>query len=96
MEAKLDLGTHGSGVSHGGFGRSLLQECLDRLNQARVDAPAPCQSGVESEDSSNPPQFTDKLHGPQFIHDIGPRCLTRTSSRVFVRNRNFWVIRPLR
>ena len=37
-----DLGTHGSGVSYGGFGSSSLQECLDRLNQTRVEAPAPC------------------------------------------------------
>ena len=48
METKLDLGTHGSRVSHGGFGRSSLQECLDRLNQARV--------GVAHKDSANPPQ----------------------------------------
>ena len=33
VETKPDLGTHGSGVSHGSFGRSSLQECLDRLNQ---------------------------------------------------------------
>ena len=52
------LGTHGSGVSHGGFGSSSLQECLDRLNQTRVEAPVPCHSGVKSEDSSNPPHFT--------------------------------------
>ena len=58
-----DLGTHGSGVSHGGFGRSSLQECLDRLNQARADAPAPCHSGVENEDSSNPPQTGSQQHG---------------------------------
>ena len=29
VETKADLGIHGSGVSHGGFGRSSLQECLD-------------------------------------------------------------------
>ena len=40
IEPNLDLGAHGPGVSHGGFGRSSLQECLDRLNQTRVDAPA--------------------------------------------------------
>ena len=56
MEVKLDLGTHGSGVSYGGFGRFSLQECLDRLSQARVDAPVPCHSGVVDEDASNPPQ----------------------------------------
>ena len=49
VEPKADAGTHGSGVSHGGFGRSSLQECLDRLNQARVDAPAPCHSGLRME-----------------------------------------------
>ena len=52
-EARSDIGTHGSGVSHGGFGRSSLQECLDRLNQAKIDAPAPCQSGVVNESSSD-------------------------------------------
>ena len=61
VETIPDLGTHGPGVSHGGFGRSSLQECLDRLNQAGLDAPAPCHSGVENEDSSNPPQFHSLL-----------------------------------
>ena len=66
-EAKSDLGTHGSGVSRGSFGRSSLQACLDRLNQARVDAPAPCHSGVENDDSSNPPHFRENM-AFLFIH----------------------------
>ena len=41
-----DVGTHGSGASHGEFGSSSLQECLDGTNQSRVDAPAPCHSGL--------------------------------------------------
>ena len=45
------------GYLTGVFGRFALQERLDRLNQARVDAPAPCHSGVENEESSNPPHF---------------------------------------
>ena len=40
-----DLGTHGSGVSHGGFGSSSLQECLDRINQNRIDALLPATLG---------------------------------------------------
>ena len=27
---------------HGGFGNATLQECLDRINQSRTDAPATC------------------------------------------------------
>ena len=37
-EAKPDTG-HVSGTSHGGIGSSSLQECLDRLNQARNNTP---------------------------------------------------------
>ena len=40
---------HVSGASHGGYGSSSLQECLDRLNQARIDTPAPCHSRVTTE-----------------------------------------------
>ena len=36
---KPDSG-HVSGASHGGYGGSSLQECLDILNQARSNAPA--------------------------------------------------------
>ena len=54
VETNADLGIGGSGVSHRGFGRSSLQECLDRLNQAKVDAPAPCHCGVDNENPSNP------------------------------------------
>ena len=64
-----DLGTHGSGASHGGFGSSSLQECLDRINQNRVDAPAPCHSGVKIEDSSNPPQVMSPNVGEEQVHD---------------------------
>ena len=75
-ETKPDLGIHGSGVSHGGFGRSSLQKCLDRLNQARVDAPAPCHSGVEHEDSSNPPQVLSPNVGEEQVHE------TQSASRL--------------
>ena len=66
-EAKPDIGTHGSGVSHRGFGRSSLQECLDRLNQAKVDALAPCHSAVVKENSSNPPQIHDNEQVPHTL-----------------------------
>ena len=56
VETNPDVGTRVPGVSHGGFGRSSLQGCLDRLNQAKVDALAPCHSGVDNENPSNPPQ----------------------------------------
>ena len=51
VETNPDVGVRVPGVFHGGFGRSSLQECLDKLNQAKVDAPAPCHS----ENPSNPP-----------------------------------------
>ena len=66
-----DLGTHGSRASHGGFGSSSLQECLDRLNQTRVDAPAPCHSGVKIEDSSNPPQCFACLFAQFLVFRVG-------------------------
>ena len=52
----LETGTHESGAFHGGFGSTTLQECLDRINQSRIDAPATCHSGVKIEESSNPPR----------------------------------------
>ena len=74
-----DQGTHGPGASHGGFGSSSLQECLDmdRLNLTRVDAPAPCHSGVKIEDSSNPPQVMSPNVGEEQVHD------TMSASRLF-------------
>ena len=36
-----DVGSHVSGVFHGVFGSSSLQECLDRRNQARGKALLP-------------------------------------------------------
>ena len=53
---KPDSG-HVSGASHGGYGSSSLQECLDRLNQARNDTLAPCHSRVVNVESSNPPHW---------------------------------------
>ena len=47
---------HVSSFSHGGYGSSSLQECLDRLNQATNITPVPCHSGVATEKSSNPPR----------------------------------------
>ena len=40
---------HVSGSSHGGYGGSSPQECLDRLNQATSGTPAPCHSRVTTE-----------------------------------------------
>ena len=56
-EARSEVKTHGSGVSHRGFGSSSLQECLDRLNQTRVDVPATCHSGVGIETSPKLPHM---------------------------------------
>ena len=97
VEAKLDLGTHGSGVSHGGFGRSSLQECLDKLNQARVDAPAPCHSGVEKEDSSNPPQVMSPNVGEEQVHDtLSASRLLPEDDTISNQGREGWnVIRKL-
>ena len=44
---KPDSG-HISSSSHGGYGSSSLQECLNILNQARSNSPAPCHSGEGS------------------------------------------------
>ena len=69
---KPDSG-HVSGTSHGGFGSSSLQECLDILNQARSDTPAPCHSRVMS-----PPQVLspnveeDPIHDHEQVHDTLP------------------------
>ena len=43
---KPDSG-HVSCSSHGGYGSSSLQECLNLLNQAKNNSPAPCHSRVE-------------------------------------------------
>ena len=48
---------HLSSASHGGYGSSSLQECLDILNQARSNSPAPCHSRVEIDEISNPQQL---------------------------------------
>ena len=72
METNLDLGAHGPVVSHGGFGRSSLQECFDVLNQTRVDAPAPCHSGVGTEQLPNPPQVMSLKVGEEQVHDTLP------------------------
>ena len=52
---KPDSG-HVSCFSHGDYGSSSLQECLDLLNQAKSNSPAPCHSRVEIGKTSNPPQ----------------------------------------
>ena len=56
-EAKSEREPHVFGVSHGGSGSLSMQECLDRLNQTRVDAPATCHSGVGIENSPKPLHF---------------------------------------
>ena len=47
---------HASCFSQGGYGNSSLQECLDLLNQAKSNSPAPCHSRAEIGKTSNPPQ----------------------------------------
>ena len=59
----------GSGVPHGGFGSATLHECLDRINQSRTDAPAPCHSGVKSDESSIPPQVMSPSVEEEQTHD---------------------------
>ena len=54
--------------SHGGFGRSSLQECLDRLSQAKIDAPATCHSGVDRDASNPPPVMSPNVEEEQ-VHD---------------------------
>ena len=54
-ENKPDSG-HTSSASHGGYGSASLQECLNMLNQARSNSPAPCHSGVDIDAKSDPPQ----------------------------------------
>ena len=44
--------THESGVSHRGIGSASLGECLDRMNQHGIDAPAPCHSGVKIDENA--------------------------------------------
>ena len=70
QDVEEELPLEVSGVSHGGFGRFSLQECLDRLNRARVDAPAPCHSGVAN--SSNPPQVMNPNVGEEQVHETQP------------------------
>ena len=44
---------HASCFSHGGYGSSSLQECLNLLSQAKSNSPAPCHSKVEIDKTSN-------------------------------------------
>ena len=53
---------------HGGFGSATLQECLDRINQSRTDAPATCHSGVKSEESCPPQVMSPNVEEDQ-IHE---------------------------
>ena len=48
---------HVSCSSHGGYGSWSLQECLNLLNQARSNSPAPLHSRAEIGKTSNPLQF---------------------------------------
>ena len=45
------------------------RECLDRLNQTKVDAPAACHSGVGTENSPQPPQVMSPNVGKEQTHD---------------------------
>ena len=65
---KPDSG-HVSGASHGGYGSSSLQECLNILNQARSNSPAPCHSRVEIDETSNPQQVMSPNVEEEPIYD---------------------------
>ena len=65
---KTDSG-HVSGASHGGYGSSLLQECLDKLNQARSNSPVPCHSRLEIDETSNPQQVMSPNVEEEPIYD---------------------------
>ena len=52
---------HASGAPHRGYGSSSLQECLDILNQARINTFAPCHSRAMIEESSNPQHAVAKF-----------------------------------
>ena len=45
------------------------RECLDRLNQAKSNTPAPCHSRVTTEKSSNPPQVMSPNVEEEWMHD---------------------------
>ena len=62
-----DTRAHESGAFHGEFGSATLRECLDRINQRGIDAPAPCQSGVKIERTPNPPQVMSPNVGEEQI-----------------------------
>ena len=59
---------HVSDPSHGGYCSSSLQECLDILNQARSNTPAPCHSKVTNKESSNLPQVMSPNVEEEPIH----------------------------
>ena len=73
---KPDSG-HVSSASHGGYGSSSLQECLNLLNQARSNSPAPCHSRVEIGEASNPQQVMSPNveEGPIHNHERDPDIL---------------------
>ena len=62
--------THESGAFHGGSGSATsLRECLDRISQRGIDAPAPCHSGVMIERTPNPPQLISPNVAEELIHE---------------------------
>ena len=65
----LETGTRESGAFHRGFGIATLQECLDRINQSRTDAPATCHSGAKAEESPDPPQVMSPNVEEEQIHE---------------------------
>ena len=77
-EEKPNIG-HVSSSLYGGCGSSSLQECLDRINQTRNTAPAPCHPGVRNDESSNPPQVMspnvdrEQIHDSEQVHDTLPK-----------------------
>ena len=60
---------HVPSTSHGGYGSSSLQECLDILGKANSNAPAPCHSRVMSEELWNPPQVMSSNVEEEQVHE---------------------------
>ena len=90
---------HVSGASPGGYGSSSLQECLDMLNQARSNTPAPCHSKATNEESSNPPQFKtlmllQLLHRPLGVRKVN--LFIWIVALVLTRSQGFWFCEFLR
>ena len=58
-----------SGLSHGGCGSSSLRECIELLNNTIRKASAALHSGIENEESPDPPHVRVKMG--QITHTSG-------------------------